>query len=747
MTGDFTLHLPKLDADGSNWITYRDRIKWTITMRGLGDHLTNDTITDTYKNAGDIGTLKPEQRWTADKIVVNQILSATIPDLVFNQIKTAYEPKDVWAKLKVLYEGKSRSMMVDLGKKFQNMRCGESDDVRVHLEKLADLRERLSSFGRTINDAEYTSVIIGSLPPSYDAAVDSLANSYEASDKDLTSTAITRMAINEQEKRQLRKGKSQDADEAFTAEERKNKRKNIECYNCHKKGHYKSQCWAKGGGDEGNWPKNPKQDGDEKDKSKRDSANAADESWAAIMDADDARDEGKSCNTLSALTDSAPLTSRPEVELYDSGASRHMSPFSHRFTNLHSIPPRPITAANSRVFYAIGAGDLKIDVPNGASSTTITLKDTLYAPDMGLTVVSVSRIAAAGYSVNFEGTSCKIKSKTGKIVGDIPASPNGLYKVEHALAAAAAAEQVDIPTPHHSQISADPICSHTNAVTELHPIDSVFPSPLSSYDYAKTTCKPIHKELTTPFAVSFGDEVHSAEWGQRIWAHQDAGSKLDARTAEVRFPPPLTTQQAAATPHTPPTSVVLPTHALPPINPIITPTTTPNARASLLNTLLQIPATATDTGKEELPDEEPIIPKKTTPAPAPLSACTPTHLATESSQQANPQQSWSARPSGGARSGPGQYYHPDWTENEAFHLIDVDGDDNDDHNFVFLAEHDTLTIAAAQDASDDPKTRLHAWAASRLRGSAGFGARGIGDASHWPRARLTHPCTLAHPFD
>ncbi|KAI0285400.1 hypothetical protein BGY98DRAFT_945752 [Russula aff. rugulosa BPL654] len=29
--------------------------------------------------------------------------------------------------------------------------------------------------------------------------------------------------------------------------------------------------------------------------------------------------------------------------------------------------------------------------------------------------------------------------------------------------------------------------------------------------------------------------------------------------------------------------------------------------------------------------------------------------------------------------------------------------------------------------------------------SAGFGARGLGDASHWPRACLTHPCMLAYP--
>src|SRR5580658_7879977 len=109
------------------------------------------------------------------------------------------------------------------------------------------------------------------------------------------------MATNEYEKRQLCKGKSKTQDEAFLADEddkRKNKRKNIECFNCHKKGHYKSQCWAKGGGDEGNWPKNTRRGDKGKDKSKKDSANAAvekteDESWAAIVDADDACDKGK----------------------------------------------------------------------------------------------------------------------------------------------------------------------------------------------------------------------------------------------------------------------------------------------------------------------------------------------------------------------------------------------------------------------------------------------------------------------
>ena len=39
-----------------------------------------------------------------------------------------------------------------------------------------------------------------------------------------------------------------------------------------------------------------------------------DESWAAVVDMDDLPDEGKSCNTLSALTDTAALTSDIKVE-------------------------------------------------------------------------------------------------------------------------------------------------------------------------------------------------------------------------------------------------------------------------------------------------------------------------------------------------------------------------------------------------------------------------------------------------
>jgi hypothetical protein len=129
-----------------------------------------------------------------------------------------------------------------------------------------------------------------------------------------------------------------------------------------------------------------------------------------------------------------------------------MSPFIHRFTNYHPIPPHPITAANTHTFYAIGAGDLEIDVPNRNTTTPVLLHDTLYMPDKVLTIVSIGRITNSGSSVTFENSSCKIKNQSGKVIGVIPTSLNGLYKVKHShhtiSASTSPVKQVDIHTLH-----------------------------------------------------------------------------------------------------------------------------------------------------------------------------------------------------------------------------------------------------------------------------------------------------------
>ncbi|KAF8517014.1 hypothetical protein BU17DRAFT_26603, partial [Hysterangium stoloniferum] len=76
-----------------------------------------------------------------------------------------------------------------------------------------------------------------------------------------------------------------------------------------------------------------------------------------------------------------------------------LSPYHDHFINFVTIPPKPITAANKHTFD--GRGDLHIDIPNGKSKTCVLLKNVLYAPSMGVTLVSISKLAAMGYAALF----------------------------------------------------------------------------------------------------------------------------------------------------------------------------------------------------------------------------------------------------------------------------------------------------------------------------------------------------------
>ena len=68
-----------------------------------------------------------------------------------------------------------------------SVRCGEEDDVRVHFEQLAGMREELSAMGTQVTEEEYTYILLRFLPKSYVGIVNSLA-----AQADLNSQIITR---------------------------------------------------------------------------------------------------------------------------------------------------------------------------------------------------------------------------------------------------------------------------------------------------------------------------------------------------------------------------------------------------------------------------------------------------------------------------------------------------------------------------------------------------------------------------
>jgi len=115
-------------------------------------------------------------------------------------------------------------------------------------------------------------------------------------------------------------------------------------------------------------------------------------------------------------------------------------------------------------------------VPNGPSAATpILLQEALHAPDISATVVSIGRIAKAGFTVLFDNGTCKIQNKNAKVIGQIPMSQNGLYKVERNHTGLVISEDNGILALHCRlrHIPADAIRAliRYNVVTGLHLLD------------------------------------------------------------------------------------------------------------------------------------------------------------------------------------------------------------------------------------------------------------------------------------
>ncbi|KAJ3574507.1 hypothetical protein NP233_g1723 [Leucocoprinus birnbaumii] len=101
---------------------------------------------------------------------------------------------------------------------------------------------------------------------------------------------------------------------------------------------------------------------------------------------------------------STPTETR--VEVFDSGATSHITPFRDLFSTFETIPPRPVRAGDKNAFSAIGRGEVVLDLPNGAASTQLHLTEVLYPPEAGYALVSIGRLEDASFPTTFASGIC-----------------------------------------------------------------------------------------------------------------------------------------------------------------------------------------------------------------------------------------------------------------------------------------------------------------------------------------------------
>jgi len=250
------------------------------------------------------------------------------------------------------------------------------------------------------------------------------------------------------------------------------------CWNCRKPGHIEAWCCAPrggctghtGGGSDKRQSKRHKHDGG---KQKKTTAHIVEDEESESDDEDEEEEDDNNKAKVNVLqewvmvtTASTAMDKVTKSDLYDSGVSRHISPFQEQFLTYCNIPNHPITAANNCTFNAIGKGDIAVDVPHGPMSRHIVLKDALFTPKVRLTIISISCLMESRYEAQFKEGRCIIMRR-GDVIGSVPISKNGLFKTRHAytLTAHNSSELIDLPTLHWrlGHLMPKSICTLMNA--------------------------------------------------------------------------------------------------------------------------------------------------------------------------------------------------------------------------------------------------------------------------------------------
>jgi hypothetical protein len=590
-----------LDSEGRNWSSWKQRFYLSVVARGHKSHLEE-------KGEAPKKDDPKFDSWEMIEAGIMERMISTIPDSIYAQIKDKETVQLMYSELVTMFETKSLVFVMDLRRKLITASCREGADLRAHFDELKKVREDLASAGHKLDEDDFVTTLMSSLPVSYNGFLGTIAGMLRVSDSTkLTSTKLIQLVLEEHKRRTVLTSKQsadKTKDHALLASDKKDKKK-IECFNCKKKGHKKADCWAKGGGKEGEGPSEgskPKKkattsakvaevvddddngvwmayleeeqddllDHEEKDELEsldivpvmsidelspshhfylchdfdpftyalgHDAVNAIegpggpanedddeDESYEDYLETlDDDEDDCNNANDASEKWEVASVTVETDgvtIELYDSGCSKHMSSYWHLFANFQAIEPKPIRAADRHVFNAIGKGDIRIMIPNDGLTTTIVLKDVLYCPHIGLTLISISKIAEAGYAVLFRGTQCRIFDRSRMLIGKIQVK-NGHYRVNNdpdvANVGVVIPRSLSILDLHRRLGHISPVTVKAmiaaKACDGLQLDGSSEMSTCASCDHAKTTRKPIQKTRILPRAKSFGDEIHSDVWG------------------------------------------------------------------------------------------------------------------------------------------------------------------------------------------------------------------------------------------
>jgi hypothetical protein len=478
-------NIEKLKNDGKNYRIWSIRCRMVLIDRGLwsivnpkattsnrpspistsaapqtpaASQTTSAAQTPTAPRTSTASSPDPTQVWEEkDERALAQIC-LTLEENPLNIAEDKKSAKEAWVALEKRFVGQGALDASDLAYDLHHIKLDDSKPLEPQINQMRILCQQLDSLGDTITDAKFALIIAKALPHAYKPLKTiAIANTQDAST--LACETLLGQIIREE--------KSIKSEEAETATllvrstklpEKGNKlagkkpqkgKDRPRCTNlkCNKIGHTFEQCWAEGGGSEGQRP--PKSKDGQSKKPLRDNKK-------------EAKVDVLLAGEHAAVARHGPAQISEWV--VDSGASSHIC--AHRewfsfFTPLN--PPRPIYLGDKRILNAIGQGQIHVIIHNNFGERHAILKEVLYCPQIGTNLLSVTHLTKCGSNIHFANNKCQIYNPNNDLIG-MAFSSNGLYRL---ICTIFGAEQAYITRYDGNNVEAAQLARTTTATASI----------------------------------------------------------------------------------------------------------------------------------------------------------------------------------------------------------------------------------------------------------------------------------------
>ena len=259
---------------------------WKRRMLAVLRDLNLDTyIEDSARPPVPMDVDNPEQaetdaikKWRDGDAKARTRIELAIGDSEMVHIIGATTAKQMWKQLTLVKEARGRLGILSTRRTLYRTIAEEGFNLVEHISKLRHLQEELHLMGSVVADEDFAMILVSSLPETWDLYTSAYLGS-KTDGSALTSHELIAVLLEEDRRRTDRGNNNDVALQGRSNQKGRTKSSNDnsdkECFNCKKKGHIKTDCWAKGGGKEGQGPRSKKKGGSDRTNQAADTINNA----------------------------------------------------------------------------------------------------------------------------------------------------------------------------------------------------------------------------------------------------------------------------------------------------------------------------------------------------------------------------------------------------------------------------------------------------------------------------------------